>query len=60
MVCFFQESGKFKSRYCTLGFQDPANLDDGTMWATSFALTEIGPKEADRITALVLQAVHPD
>lgn len=57
VVCFFQESGKFKSRYCTLGFQDPAALDDGSMWATSFAITAIGPEEEKAITALVRRAV---
>ncbi len=58
VVCFFQESAKFKSRYCTLGFQDPARLDDGDMWATSFALTAIGTAEEKRITALIKQATQ--
>ncbi len=57
VVCFFQESGKFKSRYSTLGFQDPARLDDGTMWPTSFAITAIGPREEQAIRDLVKQAV---
>lgn len=57
VVCFFQEAGKFKSRYCTLGFQDPAQLDDGSLWATSFAVTAIGPAEAKKITELVHKAV---
>ncbi len=56
VLCFFQEAGKFKTRYCTLGFQDPAGLDEGTMWPISFAVTEIGPVEAERITELVRRA----
>ena len=43
VVVFFQDAGKFKSRYCTLGFQDVAHLDDGPMWPTSFALTQWTP-----------------
>ena len=56
-VVFFQDAGKFKSRYSTLGFQDAANLDKDTMWATSFAV--IGWNEAveKQITALVKKAV---
>lgn len=57
VVCFFQDAGKFKSRYCTLGFQDPAALDDGTFWPTSFAVTAIGPQVAEQITHLVRRAV---
>lgn len=57
VVCFFQGSQKFESRYHTLGFNDAAALDDGTMWATSFALTALGPEEAARITELVQRAV---
>ncbi|MGW6459342.1 iron chaperone [Streptomyces sp. NPDC055078] len=57
IVCFFQSAAKFKSRYATLGFNDPAKLDDGTMWPTSFALTEVTPEAEARIAALVKQAV---
>jgi uncharacterized protein YdhG (YjbR/CyaY superfamily) len=57
VVCFFQDAAKFKSRYCTLGFQDPAVLDDGTFWPTSYAVTAIGPEEEKTITALVKKAV---
>jgi uncharacterized protein YdhG (YjbR/CyaY superfamily) len=57
VICFFQNAGKFKARYSTLGFSDKAQLDDGTMWPSSFALTKLGPAEEKRITALVRQAV---
>jgi uncharacterized protein YdhG (YjbR/CyaY superfamily) len=57
VVCFFQSADKFKARYATLGFSDPAKLDDGPMWATSFALTEVTPEVEARIAALVKQAV---
>jgi uncharacterized protein YdhG (YjbR/CyaY superfamily) len=57
VVCFFQSAQKFKSRYATLGFSDAANLDDGAMWPTSFALTELTPATEARIGALVQQAV---
>jgi len=57
VVCFFQDAGKFKARYATLGFQDAANLDDGAMWATSFAVAEITPDAEAKITALVKKAV---
>lgn len=56
-VCFFQESGKFKARYCTFGFNDPAKLDDGNMWPTSFGILKLGAADEARITALVKQAV---
>jgi uncharacterized protein YdhG (YjbR/CyaY superfamily) len=56
VVCFFQSAHKFKSRYATLGFNDAANLDDGTMWPTSFALTELTAADEARIGALVKQA----
>ena len=56
-ICFFQPSAKFKARYCTLGFEDSAHLDDGPMWATAFALTEITPDVEARIAALVKQAL---
>lgn len=55
-VCFFQDAGKFKARYNTFGFNDSAKLDDGTMWPTSFALTEITPAIAKQITELVKRA----
>jgi uncharacterized protein YdhG (YjbR/CyaY superfamily) len=56
VVCFFQSADKFKSRYATLGFNDDANLDDGAMWPTSFALKELTSAEETRISALVKQA----
>jgi uncharacterized protein YdhG (YjbR/CyaY superfamily) len=57
VVCFFQGAQKFKTRYATLGFSDKANLDDGTMWPTSFALTELTAAGEARIGALVKKAV---
>jgi uncharacterized protein YdhG (YjbR/CyaY superfamily) len=57
VVCFFQSAQKFKTRYSTLGFNDPANLDDGTMWPTSFALTKLTAADEARIGALVKKAV---
>ena len=57
VVCFFQSAQKFKSRYATLGFSDKANLDDGTMWPTSFALKELTAAAEGRIGALVKKAV---
>ena len=57
VVCFFQSAQKFNARYATLGFSDEANLDDGAMWPTSFALTELTATEEERISALVKQAV---
>ena len=57
VVCFFQSAQKFKTRYATLGFNDTANLDDGTMWPTAFALKELTAAEEARIVALVQQAV---
>ena len=57
VVCFFTAADKFKSRYATLGFNDSANLDDGAMWPTSFALKELTPATEARIAALVKQAV---
>jgi uncharacterized protein YdhG (YjbR/CyaY superfamily) len=58
VVCFFQSAQKFKSRYATLGFSDKANLDDGAMWPTSFALKELTAAEEERIAELVKQAVR--
>jgi uncharacterized protein YdhG (YjbR/CyaY superfamily) len=57
VLCFFQSADKFKSRYATFGFNDNANLDDGTMWATAFALTDVTADVAARIAALVKRAV---
>ncbi len=57
VVCFFQSAGKFKTRYATLGFMHEANLDDGPMWPTAFALKELTAAEEARITALVKKAV---
>jgi uncharacterized protein YdhG (YjbR/CyaY superfamily) len=56
VVCFFQSAQKFKTRYATLGFNDPANLDEGTMWPTAFALTELTADDETRIGALVKKA----
>jgi len=56
VVCFFQSAQKFKSRYATFGFSDEANLDDGAMWPTSFALKELTAADATRIGALVKKA----
>jgi uncharacterized protein YdhG (YjbR/CyaY superfamily) len=57
VVCFFQDAQKFKSRYATLGFSDKANLDDGHMWPTSFALKDLTAAEEAVISALVKKAV---
>ena len=57
VVCFFQPAQKFKSRYATLGFSDEANLDEGAMWPTGFALKELTAADEARIGALVKQAV---
>jgi uncharacterized protein YdhG (YjbR/CyaY superfamily) len=57
IVCFFQSAQKFKSRYATLGFSDKANLDEGAMWPTSYALKKLTAAEKERIAALVKQAV---
>ena len=56
-ICFFQSADKFKARYATLGFNDQANLDDGVMWPTSFALKKITATEEARIAELVKKAV---
>jgi uncharacterized protein YdhG (YjbR/CyaY superfamily) len=56
IVCFFQAADKFKSRYATFGFDVAANLDDGTMWPTAFALTELTAAHEARIAALVKKA----
>ena len=57
VVCFFQSGLKYKTRYCTLGFQDAAMLDDGAMWPSAFAITSVGEAEEARIAALVKRAV---
>lgn len=57
VVCFFQDAQKFKARYATLGFSDQAKLDDGPMWPTSYALTELSADGEQRITELVRRAV---
>jgi len=57
VVCFFQSGRKFKTRYATLGFSDKANLDDGVMWATAFAVTELTAAVEARIRGLVGKAV---
>jgi uncharacterized protein YdhG (YjbR/CyaY superfamily) len=57
VVCFFQSAQKFKSRYATFGFSDEANLDEGAMWPTAFALKELTAAEESKIGALVKKAV---
>ena len=57
VVCFFQSAAKFKARYATLGFNDTANLDQGAMWPTAFALKELTATEEAKIAALVRKAV---
>ena len=57
VVCFFQSAQKFKTRYATLGFSDDANLDEGAMWPTAFALTTLTAADEARIGALVKKAV---
>lgn len=57
VVCFFQSAHKFKARYATFGFTDKANLDEGTMWPTGFALKKLSAADEARITKLVKKAV---
>jgi uncharacterized protein YdhG (YjbR/CyaY superfamily) len=57
LICFFKSAQKFNSRYATLGFSDKAHLDEGTMWPTDFALTELTADDEARIGALVQKAV---
>jgi uncharacterized protein YdhG (YjbR/CyaY superfamily) len=57
VVCFFQAADKFKARYATFGFNDIANLDDGAMWPTSWALTKLTAADEKQIGALVKKAV---
>jgi uncharacterized protein YdhG (YjbR/CyaY superfamily) len=57
VLCFFQSAAKFKSRYATLGFSDEANLDDGAMWPTTFALKKLTAADEKKIVALLERAV---
>ncbi len=57
VLCFFQSAAKFKARYATVGFDEKAALDDGNMWPTSYALTELGDVEEARIEELVRKAM---
>ncbi|MDF1543355.1 MAG: DUF1801 domain-containing protein [Anaerosomatales bacterium] len=57
VLCFFQSASKFKARYATFGFEQQAALDDGNMWPTSYALTELGDEEENRIEALITKAM---
>jgi uncharacterized protein YdhG (YjbR/CyaY superfamily) len=56
-ICFFQPAAKFRSRYATFGFQEDAKLDEGTMWATSWAISKLTPADEARIASLVRRAV---
>ena len=58
VVCFFQAAGKFKARYATFGFSDKAKLDDGGVWATSFAISKLGLAEEKQLRALIRKAVR--
>ena len=58
VICFFKNAGKFKARYHNLGFSDKANLDDGGMWPSEYALIKLTATEEAKITALVKQAVR--
>jgi uncharacterized protein YdhG (YjbR/CyaY superfamily) len=58
ILCFFQPAAKFEARYATFGFNDDARLDDGAMWPTSWALTELTAAEEKKITTLVKKAVR--
>jgi uncharacterized protein YdhG (YjbR/CyaY superfamily) len=57
VVCYFRDAGKFKDRYATFGFNDSANLDDGSMWPVAFALTKLTKADEARIAKLVKEAV---
>ena len=57
VLCFFQSAAKFKARYATFGFEEQAALDEGSMWPTAFALTELGDEEEARIEELVRKAM---
>jgi uncharacterized protein YdhG (YjbR/CyaY superfamily) len=56
VLCFFQPAEKFKARYCTLGFNDPAQLDEGSMWATAFGITQLTAADEKKIAQLVRKA----
>jgi uncharacterized protein YdhG (YjbR/CyaY superfamily) len=56
LICFFKAADKFKTRYATFGFEENAKLDDGSMWATSWALTKLTPADEAKIVALVKKA----
>jgi uncharacterized protein YdhG (YjbR/CyaY superfamily) len=58
VVCYFTPASKFNSRYATFGFNDDANLDEGSMWPTSWALTELTAADEKKIAALVKKAVR--
>jgi uncharacterized protein YdhG (YjbR/CyaY superfamily) len=58
VVCFFQAASKFKTRYATFAFTDAANLDDGTMWPTAFALKELTAADEAKVAALVQKAMR--
>lgn len=58
VVCFFQSAGKFKARYATLGFNDTAKLDEGSMWPTAFALKKLTSTEEEKIIMLVKKAMR--
>jgi uncharacterized protein YdhG (YjbR/CyaY superfamily) len=58
VICFFKGAHKFKARYATFGFEDAAKLDDGAMWVTSFALTELTPADEKKLGALVKKAAR--
>lgn len=58
VVCFFQAASKFKARYATFGFNDAANLDQGAMWPTAFALTTLGVAEEKKLRTLVRRAAR--
>jgi uncharacterized protein YdhG (YjbR/CyaY superfamily) len=57
VVCFFRDAGKFNDRYATFGFNDAAKLDEGSMWPTAFALTELTAADEKKIRALVKKAM---
>jgi uncharacterized protein YdhG (YjbR/CyaY superfamily) len=57
VICFFKDAGKFKDRYSTFGFNDKANLDDGSMWPTSYALPKLTKADEAKVAKLVKQAV---
>ena len=57
VLCFFQASGKFESRYCTFGFNDVASLDDGELWPTAYAITSFSAKTDAAVRALIRKAV---